>query len=217
MDTLQLLDKVHGFYTDSFTLLMTLTVTILVIIGGIMPFILQAIQARNFRSEKESLESRIKVEIQNAKIEMQSDLDQNFAVEKSTIRDLLKNESLLIKQLMEEQNAVLEGGIFFVQASIFCRENNFAMAGSDFAQAADLCFKGNNELNGQRALRRFIKECLPKLQSSDFDNIPTLQEAVNRLLERLKGKNKNSRFSDDILIINMGMIDAKKRKNENDD
>ena len=63
MDTLQLLDKVHSFYSDSFTQLITLTISILVIIGVIMPFVIQSIQVRSFKNEKKSLESLLKEEI----------------------------------------------------------------------------------------------------------------------------------------------------------
>jgi len=212
MDTLQLLDKVHSFYSDSFTDLMTLTISILLIIGVIMPFVLQAIQARSFKSEKESLESLIKGNIQNATIEMRSEFENIFAGEKEKLELLVKEHSESIKQLMAEQSAVSMGGTFFLQAAANYDREKYANAARDFAYSAIKCFEGKEETNGQRALRRLVKDCLPNLNKADFKAIPDLEKNIGSLVDQLTKMDEYGRFRDDIDNINRLVARAKEKE-----
>jgi hypothetical protein len=59
MDTLQIIDKVNSFYSNSFSQLMTLTIAFLGFAGILLPIVLQLIQSRSFRLEERSLQGFI--------------------------------------------------------------------------------------------------------------------------------------------------------------
>lgn len=212
MDTLQLIDKVHSYYSDSFTQLMYLTVSILVIIGVIMPFVLQSLQARSFRSEKDSLESLIKGEIQNARIEMKSVIEKMFTKKKEDMQQLLDEKIKAMKQLMEEEVDTAKGGIFFLQGQKLIEKEDYSLAARDMAFAATLYFPGKEDSNGQRALDIFLNDCLPNVVSSDFEEIPDFDNIINDLLDKIEEKNKNHRFDDDRDSIKRGVAKAKKTR-----
>ena len=212
MDTLQLIDKVHSYYSDSFTQLMYLTISILFIIGVIMPFVLQAIQARSFKNERKSLESLIKGDIQNATIEMRSEFENIFTGEKEKLELLVKEQSESIKQLMAEQSAVSKGGTFFLQAAANYDQKTYSLAAKDFAFSALKYFEGKEEINGQRALKRLINDCLPNLNGADFEAIPDLEKHIDSLVDQLSKMSEYGRFRDNIDEIKKLVAKAKKKK-----
>ncbi|MCW5896360.1 MAG: hypothetical protein KIT50_12230 [Bacteroidetes bacterium] len=211
MDTLQLLDKVHGFYTDSFSQLITLTIAILGFSGLLLPIIIQFIQTRIFKVEQKALQSQISQEVQLAKAALKSELEAMFNAERNRYQEQFKEQVKSVKQSIKEQAAVAKGGNFFLQGTQNYAGQSYAQATWDYAHAARLFFEGKDDQNGQRALDILLKGCLPALDGSSFEQVADLETVLNMLLAQLEIRDENKRFYDSILAIRSKTAQAKKR------
>jgi len=211
MDTLQLIDKVNSFYSNSFSQLITLTIAILGFSGVILPIVIQFIQTRIFRIEQKSVQSQISQEIQAARHELKKDIESDFAVEKANMKLLLDEQIKSVKQLIEEQSALSTGTSFFVQAKINLETKDYVQAATDYACAAKWLLIGKDDLNGQRAIDSLLNRCLPLLSSRSFDHGSDLENSIKILLKQLELRNENNRFYDAMKDITIGIANAKKR------
>jgi hypothetical protein len=211
MDTLQIIDKINGFYSTSFSQLITITIAILGFSGIVLPIIIQFMQNRTFRIEQKFLQVQIDQEIKLATAELKTEISNLFTKEKETIQAQLKAELSLLKTSMENKFNVAQAGTFFIQAVNKNEKKQFAVAARDYAFAAEMFLKGLDDLNGQRAIKGLIEVALPKIDSSSFDSEPQLGSSIEDLLKLLGERNDNNRFQDTITSIKTGVSQAKKR------
>jgi len=211
MDTLQVIDKLHAFYSDAFSQLIILTIAIWAFSGVVLPIIIQLIQSRSSRVQQRSLEAHISQEVATARNELNTAIKQLFQTEKENLDSYLEEKTASLKASLQEEISVAKGGIFVLQAGNFFREKKYAQAARDYAYAADHFLHGKDDQNAQRTLTSLTDECIRLLDSSSFDKVPQIERAFDALLKLLEKRNENDRFTDTISSITVGLSRAKKR------
>ena len=211
MDPIEILDKVNSFYSTAFSQLLTITIAILGFGGVVLPIILQIIQSRSFRVEQKSLENHITNEINERMKGIKAEMEKQFQEEKEKINESFKSEIEAINKKLAEQTLLARAGTFFLQGANYISRENYSQAACDYGYAAEMFLSGKDEINGQRALRSLIENCLPKLNSVSFEIILNLDDSIDTLIKTLTEKNENGRFMDTINTINNLRKLAKKK------
>lgn len=208
--TLQILEKVNALYSGAYTHLLTITLAILAFSGVILPLVIQMIQNRTFRTEQAALQGQITTKIDAAKNELKSDLGKSFDEEKKALEDIVKREVETLNARFTEQVSAAKGASFFLQGRTLQERQLFGPAARDFAYAADLLFKGADEMNSQRAMKQ-LRSCLSHLNKETFEETVDLEGYLATLLETLDKNNTNERFRDTITEITSDMQSAKRK------
>ena len=199
--TTTILGNLNTLYSNAVSQLISYTVGLVALVGIVIPAITSIIQQRSLKNEKKSLEITISDEIGKAKDNMRKDLlaEMSQLIEAQEKRLSSKLESRFNE--LEKQIQRTEAGIFFVQANTLMDNETYALAVAGYCAAIEGFFNSNDELNGQRALKRLINDCLPKINKPQFEGLE-VDEKLQDLKKFLAEKDENGRFSDSITYIN---------------
>lgn len=208
-DALVILEKVNSFYSGAFTQLITITIAFLAIAGVILPIIFQIVQVRVAKSEQRTLQGQIEKDISLAKQELKVEIEERFKAVQDEMKKTLAAEVAIVNAKLEERSHVARGVSLFIQGTHQAEQKRWGAAVRDLTAAAELCFRGNDETNGQRALT-MVEQFLSNLNSKSFETVSDLDRNIDDLLEILKEKNQNGRFSDAIDRIGASRTKAKK-------
>lgn len=205
MNSDEILKMVDAFYSNAFSNLIIFTGAVIGIVGGLIPFIMQQIQFRYFRDEKENITSHIENTINEKVKEISAEMSKKFQEEK----DKLEKQ---FEEKFDEEIMHVRAGIFFIQGVNAINQKEYEQAANSFAIASHNAILGKDERNGQTALSNLIDICLPNLYDSNFTDTDDLNNSIKDLLEMLNKKNENKRFSNAINAIEKGVAAARKRE-----
>jgi hypothetical protein len=206
MDPVQILEQVNAFYSTAFSQLLTTTLIILGFGSVVLPLVLQYLQIRSFRMERESLKSQIIYEIEK---ELDTEIKSQFKSEMDNFQKQIDNEFIKLKTQQEENTLATKGSILLIQGIFLLDKGGFIDAGGSFARAAIFLLKGKDEQHCQRCLNSLVQDCLPKLNKKDFENNPNLDSTIDELLSVLGNMNENQRYQNIIDTINVVRRNAK--------
>ncbi len=203
-ETLEILEKIDTFYSNSFGTLVTLTFSILAFAGILIPILIAYIQNRQVKHETLLLIKKIEDEsLQQAK-ENENKINALLEKERKKIESqLLKLEDDLNKKLSNS-----EAGLFHIQAQHHRDKEFYALATVDYCTAAEGYIDGNDELNLGRVLYALKSECIEKLTATDFKTSDKLLDSINELVEKLSSQNTNGRHYDTISEIKRKLSQA---------
>ena len=157
-ETLEILEKVNQFYSQSFEQLILITIVILTFVGVVLPILIMLYQKRLFKLEQQEIEISIK---------------NNLSIELKTIEDKIRNEYkekelefeskiLRIEEEIKIQSSKSLGGILHVQGNGYYLSQKYIRALESFIEASGNHLTAKNE-SGLKRLLAQINTC--------FDNI----------------------------------------------
>ena len=209
MDSTTVFEQMHSFYSESFTNLMYLTIAILTIIGIVMPLIIQWIQTRNFKIERETLEGIIQNNVDNIKEEMIELVNKKFTEEKVSLKMLFEEKSKKINDELKQLDCNSKGNAFFLQASIDTGDESFGKAALNYFVSANYFLKSGDSQNAQNAISNALEFCLSKLNNDKDNDISEIETEIDRTLKLLGDNNSNSVNSNLIKDIKKALKEAK--------
>lgn len=216
-----IINNIDSLYSNALTQLSAYTLGVLALVGVIIPILITIIQARNLKSEKESLIVHINNEIRNAQISLSEEFDKReLALTNalnSKINSLVKEVEVALQNRVDEKLVIFEAKIECADASTFqiqgndhLSKNKFVDAAEDYCNATEGYLKGKDELNGQRTLAALIT-VLPKINKQQYED-NELAKYFEAVIETLKELNQNSKYSDQIDTLNKGIRAIKLRE-----
>jgi len=212
-DSIQILERVHSFYSDSFSQLMLWTMALLAFAGILMPLLNQYMQSRASRLEKESLENLMKTKAQEMRSELTSLLSTRFAGEEKRVVDLLDAKVDEAITSVQREVSGAKAGVFHLQAIQNVRSSFYALAVRDCASAVSLYLDANDERNLQAILSTLADTCLPRVKKVQMANEPDIESSVKSVVDLLTSHNENGRYSIAIDDLQTKLKAAKQRVN----
>ncbi|MCX6834186.1 MAG: hypothetical protein NTW07_03470 [candidate division Zixibacteria bacterium] len=210
-DSIQILERVHSFYSDSFSQLMLWTMALLAFAGILMPLWIQYVQNKASKLEKEVLESLMRTKMGEMRSELTNLLSTRFAEEEKRVVDLLDSKVAEGIASVKRGVAGAKGGLCNLQGRQHVTAGLYNLAIKDCMSAIEFYLDAQDELNLQVSLENLAINCLPKVSKTDMDREPEIESAVNSVIDLLKSHNENGRYTLTISKLQTGVRAAKAR------
>lgn len=210
--TLQILEKVHAFYSNSFNQLIAVVAGGFAVVGVVVPLIVSLIQARHLRQDHAALTATIKQEIADARATIREELAGDVdAVRKEAAKQLDALRDSLTEQVdkaLDEAN----GAIYLLQSKL---QEDRGWAGQALVSAMTSARKyinAGDENNLQASLNSVIR-LLGKIDETAFKG-PLLEvpKAFTALMEALETVNQTGRYVRPMADMQVALDSARQRK-----
>ncbi|WP_336803257.1 hypothetical protein [Erwinia aphidicola] len=153
-DTLDILDKVNSFYTSSFSSLQNILLSMIALVGVILPVLISFYQTRRLKLEREGLERRLIDEFNSNILVLENRIkdEQKESIElidskfKKTLDELKKENEGTFDVIRSEYKAL----VFHTIASIYAKDNYWSGFLKYALRAACLYAISKSEANLQR-------------------------------------------------------------------
>ena len=199
MDPIELVHQLNDLYTNAFNQLIIITSLMIGFGGFILPILLQVLQTKSIKIEREALETKI-IELTNKqKTELNSEVNHLFEKEKNEIRDFMDCES-----------AKSQGLSYAVQGGVYLQNHNYRDATASYLDAVLCLLKGKDENNLWAAFDD-LAIAMPKLTPDDLDEEINIEFKTVSLIEILKKKDENGRYSRNIETLKKTLNKIKKK------
>jgi hypothetical protein len=211
LDTIQFVEKVHRFYHDSFSDLLTLTLATMAFVGVVVPMIIQYVQSRSLATERESILNTLTAQLHAFEANIREELKTLLQSEIEKIRTELA-EQIKQSQTVSQQGIDRSRGVaFHIQANDQLRLKSYSTATVSICDAINSYIAGKDEMNVQRAFTVLLS-CLKALDSSAFDDNQALTGALSQTLHLVTENNLDYRYSNFLQDVDVATRNAKKRK-----
>lgn len=190
--SIELLEKVNGFYATSFSQLMTITLGLVAFVGVLIPILFTFYHNRKVKLESELLQKHIEQKVLDAQAELMKHITQEVCSK----FDSANSEN-------DKRLHVLSAGLFHLQANFQIKNKSFKNATDSSFSAIFSCIEAHDELNLKRGLEVLMKRCLPFLTPEHAVNLKELDFNLSELIAALKGINENGRYTDTIFELSV--------------
>ena len=227
-----ILNNVNAFYDTSWNHLLIYTGVLAVVIGIIVPILIQYYQTRLFRIEEENIQKRIN----DKTSEVKCSLSEQQAIEFLKMKEGIKSEMVELDRKVAESLSVLEhkseeqmkhlkeetskqiiqtkGNIYHVQANMLATRGAYSGAVESLLTALISEAKSGDERNLQRGINTLTNKYLPKVTKAQCEELPEIRAQADVLLERLSAINENERYTEAINSIKKAVSQAENRSTE---
>lgn len=199
-DTLEILEKVNSFYTNSFSSLQNIIFAIIAFLGVILPLAISFYQTRKLKLEKDNLEKAmlvefnasilaIEVKIQNEQRESIELIDSEF---KKAIGELKKE----INEQLNTIKSEYKGLLFHSMASTFAREKLWGSAIKYCLMAARFHINAGSENNLKKILALLIT--ILKSKVKDKEHLENNNRGYDLFIKSINKYNKKSIYDVEI-------------------
>ena len=196
--SLEVLEKLHGFYSSAWTNLIAYTTGLVAFIAIIIPIFFQIYQNRKLKLDERELEKKLTNKIDNKFEEIEEVITMQVKLEIEKKHKNLQKEIYQTVAMSKYSHANIR----------YKEEENKSHALDSYIEAAKYYLNGDNEQGLRRALKRIKEDCLPKIDQQALITYPSLLSSLEELLELLKLNNTNGRYSDYIDSISTLKITA---------
>lgn len=212
MDPMSLLAAVNAFYDQAFNKLMAATLGLVGLIGIAVPLIVGWVQTRSLRSEKNSLLSELRKELEAEREQLQSSANQEVANRIRAFEEKANKRFEEVAKSITIAQSAAEGRTFHVQANFSMQKGLAGVALEDYVTAVQLYMAAKDQMNIQRCIEQVHAACLPACKKLDFD-LCNVEKYVSELITTLTDNNSESRYTNSIQKIERELREAKERKN----
>lgn len=199
-----IVNNINGLYDN----LITYSIGVLALVGGVVPFIINKIQNKSFKDEQESLLKKINNELEAKKEEIKNTLKEELCDYIEVENAKLEAKLTEITNNLGKQLNIAKGRSFHLQA------NN----STDPAQKIQSCMwalenyiNGDDERNA-RSVLLIIDQSVMKLNKTYLDNDHDPFECIKKIIELLEDNDINGRYSMNIDTIRSHAKAAEKRE-----
>jgi cell division protein FtsB len=199
-DALDILDKVNSFYTSSFSSLQNILLSMIALVGVILPVLISFYQTRRLKLESEGLERRLISEFSSNIVVLENRIknEQEESIElidakfKKTLNELMKENEGTFDIIRSESKAL----VFHTIASIYAKDNYWSGFLKYALRAAYLYAISKSEANLQRIVT-LIKNKLNSDIELKNDLIPNAQ-LYDDFVRVINENDKDGVYSEDI-------------------
>ena len=211
-DTLAILEKVHTFYSVSFTQLIQYTTALLALVGVLVPSYLAFQQSRQTKREKAKLSAEIEMQTALARKALRDEIKADLVESEKKFSMLVETTNSDMETQFKKMSALVLGRTSHLQANSLYRDAIYAGALFDSCEAGIAYAEAGNEGNLIRVIG-IASDSLPHLYSDAFepDSEYVLEKKIAQFMEALEKINQSMRYSDDISRLNRLITAAKKR------
>ena len=234
MTPLEVLEKVDAFYKTSWDHLIIFGSIAALVIGVVVPLLLQFAQFRLFKREEAAVAQAIKAQVEQAKTslaethkqelaslrqEISASLDNKVDGALAAVREEHAKELKDVRQRLMKRSERLTGGVFHVQGVLILNlgrsqvHEQHARAALSLLHAAISEAKAEDEENLVRSLGLLSDECLPNIDKQQldttYDRIPVM---IGKLEEALTSLNKHGRYEAQITSLRLALKAAQSRE-----
>jgi hypothetical protein len=210
-EAMQILEQVNSFYSGAFTQLITFTVSLLAVVGVLMPLGIAAYQNRQLKHDQKTLNDRIDNELSAARLALSEQLAKDLVTRDEVLKSLIEKTKSEIAQEVKKIDELATARSLHLQA-LANRESTPAFATYDSLMAVSSYARNGDEMNLNSALTIFT-DCIKKVTEDDFKNFD-IEEESQSVTKALDDLNANGRYTADIREIRRGIQDAKTRKTD---
>lgn len=220
-EALELIEKVNALYsgalsqlttlyTETMSQLIMITVSILALVGVIIPALVSWLQTRQLSKEQKALTSEIENKIQYALQNMQVQYAAEFAKESEKFKMALEESQIKFQKELSRIEAQSDAKAFHLQA-MQNKERKFY--GSSLLSAATAAINYAKCLDESNLLRVWLvaEDAWPHINTKDFEDNDDLEEKINGSLDAIALINTNGRYDDLLSGIKRNLKDAKVR------
>ena len=226
-----ILNNVNAYYDTSWNHLILYTGALAVVIGVIVPILIQYYQTRLFHIEEAGIQRSINDKMSELKCALTEQLVLDFQKMQERIKDeltqlevkVMSNLSNLEKKSIEQIQSFKEEtqiGIMKVEGNLFHVQSNFYALNGAYPAAVESLLTGllseaksRDELNLQRGISSLIKY-LSEVTKAQWDKFPKIKTKGNLLLDSLSAINENERYSEAIDNVRAALSQAENRKSK---
>ncbi|MFA0662455.1 hypothetical protein AB4619_25535 [Vibrio splendidus] len=198
--SLELLEKVNSFYSDSFNQLITLTICLIAFIGVFVPLLFGYYQNRKSKLDIEALELKIVQTVADAQVELLEHIKHEIDASLKTLSD---DNDIKIKSLY--------ASIYHVQANTLINSGRYKDGGNSLITAIQSAIEAKDELNLGRQLNSLTNSVLPNLTLEEQPNIEAMENIVDKIEAHITDLNENGRYADAIRDLRIATKTAKQR------
>ncbi len=188
-DSLQILESVNQFYSQSFDQLMNLVIALITLIGVVVPLIITGIawfvQKKFFKAENQEIKNSLEKELGIESALKIKEIEEIYSKKEKEFEEKI----LTTEEKLERKISRSLGGVFFLQGQINLDAKSYKPAFESFVMAGTHCLRGKDERNLVAALVS-MKNCLPKLHQADLNIEEGEIEKYNRLIQGLTDYDK---------------------------
>ncbi|PKA06505.1 hypothetical protein [Leptospira harrisiae] len=222
IDMVAITEKIHNFYELAWQKLIFFVSTAFIILGLLIPILTQIYQKRDFVIKEKELLEKIKSELTVAKTEITK--SQHEFIETTLNEKIGEIESRFNKRISEAEETIMNE-VFKAKAGLFHIQGNFEMnfnipilAARSYMLACDEHLKVTDDLKiDELNLRRILKELTNSLLLLDRNELlkdePLITEIYPRIIDLLKEKDINGKFTDPISEIQRSLKIAQSKDN----
>lgn len=212
-DTLEILDKVNSFYSNSFSSLQTIIIAMIGIVGVVIPLIISAYQARVLKRQTINLQKIINNEVSAKLLELKQEL---YADNERRMLNLENDVKKIIEKMEDEYKSEIKN----LRAESLARINHLSAATciltKEYKTSALFYFDAGlnymeykNHYNLRRAIDSLINDVIKNISSNDKDS--ELNESYKEFITELSLFNTDSIYSDAIADLKSSWMDFEKR------
>lgn len=201
--TSEVLNRLDNIYSTAFGWLILITISVVTLIGVVVPMVLAYLQRRSFSDERDviidSLNKSLNASVAKLMSEFEEAIDNRI---KELFCESEKRINTRIKQIEDKLNKEIAssmGRIYHIQGGISEEEENFIDAAESYTWAASFYIEANEGLNLNRTLSCLAENVLPKMNKNMFSDNQSLKDDFNDMIDMLK-KFDNSGFFEDKII-----------------
>ncbi len=225
MTPLEILEKVNAFYKTAWEHLLIFGAIAGVVIGIVVPVLLQLYQSWQFKRGEKIAEQAIKAQVEQAKSALADAYKQDLKslrdeTEKrvndalAALRKEYEQKIVSIGQRLDRAQATIHGAVFHVQGMFLSKQSEFSAAADSLLDATLALAEGKDELNLGRCLKVLREQCLPNL---DRDHLVELEvdgfsQKVKQLEKKLTALSPTGAYTDRIQALRAAIKEAQSRE-----
>lgn len=220
-DALELIDKVNALYsggmsqltalyTASMSQLIAITVSILAIVGVIIPALVAWLQSRQFNKEQKLLKSEIHTQVHIAILEMQTKFAEEFEKKSLEIQTALDHAEAKFEKELNRIETNSNAKSLHLQAQQYWSGKRYGDALYAAASAMTDYAKCKNEANLLRVWA-IAEAAFPLINKNSFREELELEDRINEAVIAITSINSNGRYSDLISDMKKNLNEAKER------
>ena len=207
LQPLEVLQYVNGFYSESFTQLITLFGVLCGLVGIVIPILYWVVQKRFFKAENQEIKNSIQKELREEyNLEIKKISEVYLKKEKEYEDKILGMEKKLVKEIEK-----VSAGVYYVQGNMLIESSRFLGGFMSFLKAGRGAIISDNEKILKQVIKVITKTCLPGINKSQLNNEENIVKSYEDFIGDLTKYDVNGRYTDDIRNIKIEYKKASER------
>lgn len=205
-------DKMHAFYTQAFSNLMSITFGIIAFVGVVLPIVVSLIQNRQLKRENDNLRRELKLEIETIASGEIENLEKLLDDKARAIDSRIEEKLMELNKKLSTSTAESRGSIFHLQGNSGVSNGDYGEATISYAVALSAYLLAKNLGDARVVANLLHSTCLPEIDKETFADSPRIKTFIEAAIKDLKASNQDGRHTDLIEKIERKTVAAEKRE-----
>jgi hypothetical protein len=202
------LSQLTTLYTETMSQLIMITVSVLALVGVIIPALVSWLQSRQINKEQKLLRAEIDNQVQIALQDLKKQFAIEFAKKSTEFQAVLDESKQNFAKELERIEADSDAKTLHLQAKHQLTNKNYVESAESALGAMEFYVKSNNEVNLRRVWK-VANVALNNLNSKSFQKNTELEQKIQDATKAVTRIDSNGRYADLIDEIQRASKDAK--------